>query len=197
MPRNRGPRQKCYVPLNLFKYGWLINKTKLSAIAKDFGITRVISTSSGITYGANSPKPPTATKVDSTGNISSFFNPSKAKTLSDAGYLLKASPKPKRIKLMGKTLTVYVETNAGYNYAWNLATDDFDIALTAGVKQAAINTPNLVWGSFPKPPRAYKKTEAGGFSTFCPPTPEGVKAAIAAGFTVESINPAWGTTIII
>ena len=65
MPNNRGPRQKCYVPLEVFKYGWLINKTKLSAIAGDFGITKVISTSWGITYGANSPKPPTATIVQS------------------------------------------------------------------------------------------------------------------------------------
>ena len=191
MPKNRGPRQKCYVPLEVFKYGWLINKTKLSAIAGDFGITRVISTSWGITYGANSPKPPTATIVQSTGNISSFYNPSKGKTLGDKGYLLKNFNRKKGVRLSGKAVTVYVETPLGYKYAWNMASGDVDEAAEAGVKKASAGETNLVWGSFPKPPRAYKRTEAGGFSTFCPPTPEGVEAAVTAGFTVEGIDPDW------
>lgn len=196
MPKNRGPREKVYVTLTPFKYGWLMNKTKFAAIGTEFGITAATS-SVGITFGANSPKPPTATIVDAAGNTSSFYDPSKAKALGDKGYILKAAKRKAGIRLSGKAVTVYVDTPLGYKYAWNMASADVNDAAEAGVKKASAGETNLVWGSFPKPPRAYKRTAAGGFSTFCPPTPEGVEAAVTAGFTVEGIDPDWGKTIII
>ena len=191
MPKNRGPREAVYVTLTPFKYGWLMNKTKFAAIGGDFGITAATSRV-GVTFGANSPKPPTATIVDAAGNTSSFYDPSKGKALGDKGYILKTAKRKAGIRLSGKAVTVYVETPLGYKYAWNMASGDVDEAAEAGVKKASAGETNLVWGSFPKPPRAYKRTEAGGFSTFCPPTPEGVEAAVTAGFTVEGIDPDWG-----
>lgn len=191
MPKNRGPQEKVYVPFKGFKYGWKINSAKFKSIGTKFGIKTAVDVV-GVTYGANSPKPPVARKVEATGSVSSFCDPDKAATLKKEGYEVNQGGRIRGIRTAGKSITVYVPTTLGYKYAWNMIAGDIDEAVKIGVVKAAGSETDLVWGSFPKPPRAFIKTKTGGFSTFIEPKPEAVEAAVKAGYTVEGIDPDWG-----
>lgn len=192
MPKNRGPQEKVFVSFQGFKYGWKINSAKFKNIGTKFGIKSAAS-ETGVTYGANSPKPPVARKVDATGSISSFCDPRKAAALKNEGYEVNEGGSRRGIKTSGKSITVYVPTLLGYKYAWNMIAGDVDEAVKIGVVRATGGETDLVWGSFPKPPRAYIKTKTGGFSTFVEPSAEGVAKAVQAGYTVEGLDPDWGT----
>jgi len=191
MPKNRGPQEKVYVPFNGFKYGWRINSAKFKSIGNKFGILSA-ATENGVTYGANSPKPPVARKVDASGSVSSFCDPSKVTSLKKEGYEVNQGGSTRGIRLSGRSVTVYVPTPLGYKYAWNMIVGDVDEAVKIGVIKATGSENDLVWGSFPKPPRAYKKEKTGGFSTFIEPSQQAVAAAVQAGYTVEGIDPDWG-----
>lgn len=191
MAKNRGKRDPVYVQLRNFKYGWLMNSRTFGQVGSQFQI-KSAGDRIGVTFGANSPKPPVCTIVKATGNTSSFCDPRKVKALKEAGHLVQVFRRERGIKTSGKSITVYVDTPLGYKYAWNMHAPDVPEATKAGVKAATPGDRDLVWGSFPKPPRAFKRTEAGSFSTFCPPTEAAVTQAVANGFTVEGIRIQWG-----
>lgn len=192
MPKNRGAQVKVFVPLEKFKYGWRCNQVKHTAIGAAFGMS-LAADETGVTYGANSPKPPIATSK----TVSSFCDPDKTDDLKKAGYIVNAGGRKRGVRLVGKAITVFVDTPIGYKYAWNMFAADVPEAIKAGVQAAAAGEKDLVWGSFPKPPRAFISLGdgKGNFSTFVPPTSAGVTAAAAAGFTVEGIDPDWGEAV--
>lgn len=189
MPKYRGEQVLVYVTIRQMKYGWKQNKVKFNALKTSHGIKEVGS-QTGVFFGANSPKPGIARKKDATGIISSFYDPSKAKALKKAGWQVNNNDKTQGIRTSGLSQTVCVDTPHGYKYAWNIASADKAKALALG---ATVPTTSelLVWGSFPKPPRATIKEASGSFSTFIPPDAVSIAAAIEQGYSVTGLDDDW------
>lgn len=192
MPRLRGPQELVFVPIIrgvTLKYGYKMNKAQFAAIGGVLGIETAVG-EPGVFFGANSPKPGRATLRTATATQSSYYDLAKAKTLADAGWLLTGGPKNTGIKTAGKMITVAVDTPRGYMYAWNITSADKADAIALGAEEPN-NANLLVWGSFPKPPRASKVEGAGRKSTFCPPTQTAIEAAVQAGWSVEGLDGDW------
>lgn len=192
MPRLRGPQSRVFVPITrsiVFKYGYKMNTAQFNSIGGVLGIADAV-TEPGVFYGANSPKPGRAKLQTASGSQSSYFDQAKATVLAKAGWQLEGAPRTAAIKNFGKSITVAVDTPHGYQYAWNITVADRDIAVSLGAEVPA-NGNLLVWGSFPKPPKATKRDANGSKSTFCPPTQAAVEAAIQAGWAVEGIDGDW------
>lgn len=188
MPRLRGNQVRVFVIIgNALKYGYKTNEKRFKAVGGELGQS-LAAAETGVFYGADSPKPNTATKLQKTGRISGFFSDSKRATLIRSGWLVNSSGRIRGIKTSGLSRTVCVNTNNGYKYTWN--TQEPEVALELGA-EIPTSTDNLVWGSFPKPPRATKRTPEGSQSTFCPPTQTAVENATAQGWTVEGIDGEW------
>jgi hypothetical protein len=166
-----------------------MNKAQFSSIGGVLGIKDALP-EPGVFYGANSPKPPRATLRTATATQSSFYDVAKADTLAKAGWLLTRAGKTRGIKTAGKMVTVAVDTPRGYLYAWNITVGDKDMAIELGAEVPS-NANLLVWGSFPKPPRASKIVGSGRASTFCPPSPTAIENAVTEGYTVEGLDGDW------
>lgn len=193
MPRLRGAQEKVFVPIRggslALKYGFKMNKAQFASIGAILGIDVALG-EAGVFFGANSPKPPRARLKTATATQSGFYDFVKADTLAKAGWELTSSPGKTAIRTDGKAVTVAVETPRGYMYAWNIAKADKALAISLGA-EVPTDPDLLVWGSFPKPPRAVKRDASGSQGTFCPPTAAAVAAATAAGFSVQGVDGDW------
>lgn len=192
MPRNRGEQVKVYVPVttNNYKYGFKTNDKKFKAVGAVLGQKTALGVV-GVFYGANSPKPGTARKVDKTGSISSYFDQKKAKALQKEGWILTESGSTQGIRTSGLAITVAVDTPFGYKYAWNITKAEATVFSPFGAV-VPTDADKLVWGSFPKPPRATKRTNTGSTSSYIAPDTSIINQAIAAGFSVTAADPDWG-----
>ena len=192
MPRLRGPQSRVFVPIIrgiTLKYGYKMNTAQFNSIGGVLGIADAVA-EPGVFYGANSPKPGRARLITASGSQSSYYDMAKAKTLAKAGWQLEGSPRSTAIKTSGKSVTVAVDTPHGYQYAWNITNADKDLAIALGA-EIPTNSNLLVWGSFPKPPKATKRDADGTKSTFCPPTQAAIEAANQAGWAVEGLDGDW------
>lgn len=201
MPRRRGEQIAAYVDMGEFKYGFLLNKALHNQVKTAFGQTTYAG-SAGVFFGANSPKPFRAVGKEGlltggsgtpsyTGNnISSFCSNNKVSTLKTAGWNVSRRNSIRGIKTSGPTRTVYITMPGGWKYAWNITAAEADLAVTLGFVQATPSDANdLIWGvNAPKPPRASTRTPAGRVSTFIKPQQSVIDAAIAAGYSVTSVN---------
>jgi hypothetical protein len=192
MPRNRGEQVLVYVPVtvNNYKYGFKTNEKKFNAIGATLG--QKLADVPGIFFGANSPKPGIARKKEKNGSISSFFDIKKEKTLKKEGWLLSATGTTKGIRTSGLAITVCVDTPWGYKYAWNITKAELPLFQPYGV-EVPTDSDKLVWGSFPKPPRATKREAKGTSSSFIKPSQATATLANNANFSVTSIDPRWGS----
>lgn len=189
MPINTGPKQKVYVPVYGIKYGFLMDKNSFGSFGGQLGIKDAASEGS-VFYGANSPKPPRAVKITAGVSQSGFYDIAKAKTLANAGWKLQGAPRLKAIKTSGAAITVCVDTPFGAKYAWNIPSNRRNLATDLGA-QIPTDPKDLVWGSFPKPPRASKKENGITLSTFCPPSQTAINAASNKGYSVEGLDGDW------
>lgn len=189
MPKFRGNQVRVYVTLGTLKYGWKQNEKKFNALKTSHGIKTAVG-EIGVFYGANSPKPGVASKKDDTGMVSSFYDPSKTKTLLKAGWNVNNNDRTQGIRNSGLSQTVCVDTPHGYKYAWNIDKADKAKAIALGA-EVPTSSNLLVWGSFPKPPRASIKDSTGSFSTFIPPTVAKIQEAVEKGYSVSSLDDDW------
>ncbi len=171
------------------KFGFLTNID--SAQSTQLGHTAVTGTyPSGFCLGANSPKPARASKQLASGTVSSFINAGSVTTARSQGWRI-GKARQRRGGKRPKSVVVYV-TIQGIKYAWNLP-DSTVVKMGGitplGIKQAASNEKDLVFGaSSPTPPKATKVVGTGAttdvVTTFYDPTvtlPTGWNA-VASGF---------------
>ena len=190
MPINTGPKQKVYVPVYGMKYGFLMDTNSFNNFGGTLGIKDAASETM-VFYGANSPKPPRATKRDDGISKSGFYDVANAKQLAAAGWKLSSASRLKAIKKTGASITVCVDTPFGKKYAWNIPSGRKAKALELGATEPTDPT-TLVWGAYPKPPRATKKeTDGTTFSTFCEPNQTKINAAATLGYAVEGLDGDW------
>lgn len=191
MPINTGPKQKVFVPVLGMKYGFLMDRNSFTGFGSVLGIEDAASETQ-VFYGANSPKPPRASKKDNGVTQSGFYDIAKAGSLVSAGWRLSGASRLKSIKKAGAAVTVAVPTPfGGKDYAWNIPVARKAKALELGATEP--NDPTkLVWGAFPKPPRASILDATGvSFSTFCPPNQTSINAASTLGYAVEGLDGDW------
>lgn len=188
----QGERVELYVTIGGMKYGFLGRKKVLTSYGQELGQTGVEGGApEGLFFGANSPKPPRASKQldNSTSTIRSFCSTNKVESLRRSGWGVSSKTSIRGIKTAGATRTVSVPMPGRYRYAYNLDKDLVDHATILGLDIATGPIDNAVWGSSPKPPRASKRNSDGSTtSTFCAPTRTVIDAASAAGWTIGSLD---------
>lgn len=175
MPRNYEESRLVYVTIEGYPTLLYTFKTRVrSATSTDLGHTGVqignISSAQGYVVGAQSPKPPRASRRTETGIEGSFVDKDSVTTAKQNGYQL-SKGRVRRGANTAFTRVKYININ-GIKYAWNSPTssqEPGDVA-SAGVRDA---TPDdvLVFGAdFPKPPRLKKEVANGSYySTFADP----------------------------
>jgi hypothetical protein len=183
MPRARGSRTPVFVTLGTLKYGFKASANS-NAHRAALGHTLFVA-QPGVFFGANAPKPSRASKEFATGTVGSFCDDGSIATLKAAGWTVTGSGIRRGLKRSGRSRSVFVDMGT-YNYAWNITADDVDLAADLGFELALASTPNLVWGSTPKPPTARRKNATTGAveSSFIEPVLATVNAAAAAGWTI-------------
>lgn len=190
MPLNTGPKQKVWVPVYGMKYGFLMDSNSFNGFGGVLGIKDAAS-EGGVFYGANSPKPPRATLKDNGVTKSGFYDIANAKVLASAGWKLSSAARLKSIKASGAAVTVCVDTPFGKSYAWNIPANRKTRAIELGATEPTDPT-LLVWGAYPKPPRAtIRNADGTSFGTFCPPDQVSINAASAKGYSVEGLDGDW------
>lgn len=159
------------------KYGFRTNVS--SAVGVTCGHTPVdlANPPTGLTFGANSPKPGRASKRRTNGVDTTFYDIGQVAALRTAGYSL-SPPRARRGGSGANSKTVYV-TIGGIKYAWKTPTTSYNKIGAAdrtalGIQDATATDDNLVFGaSYPKPPRARKEIvgvdTVDTISTFCDP----------------------------
>lgn len=153
------------------KYGFLTNV--LASVRTDCGHNVVgDSTPTGLVYGANAPKPGRASKRTATGNVGSFYSIGQMASLRADGYSV-TRPTIRRGSEGANSTAVYVTMN-GIKYAWRmpsrLLTRITADASGLGIEIATSNDRDLVWGSTPKPPKAYRTSGLDTLSTYVDPS---------------------------
>lgn len=123
----------------------------------------------GIVIGANSPKPPRASKKQAVGFEGSFADSAKIPELKADGWRITRG-KRRRGSSSPRSQTVYIPIN-GVNYAWNRAES---AEVPEGLDQAGHeipgnNTPLVFGARFPKPSRMKADVASGEYSTFIAP----------------------------
>jgi hypothetical protein len=197
MVRRRGEKVEIYVPINGgVKYGWVGSERVLKTHGTVLGQSAAIG-EAGVFYGANSPKPNTARlsestvsggKVQSSGSVvSSFCATSKINELKRAGWKIIPSSSIRGVKQAGVTITVAVEMPFGYRYAWNYDSTEQEYLDDLGIEKVTQNGNDLIWGSFPKPPRASKIINGSQTSTFIKPSAATIERAVERGWSVTGV----------
>lgn len=146
---------------------------------------------SGVVFGANSPKPARMRKLrDSGRSANSYVDSANRTTAAQAGWKLTKKARARGVRASALSKPVYIKLKVGtgqtavtIQYAWMMPTETYT-AISAdmaalGIKDVSATEDrfDLVFGSSPKPPRAFKK--ATGLSTFCDPD-----ATIPAGWSL-------------
>ena len=136
----------------------------------------------GIVLGANSPKPPRASKRLANGYEGSFADKSKIAELKGDGWRITRG-KTRKGSSSARSKTVYITIN-GINYAWNRpeAATMPDLSQT-GHEEPDSNTPLVFGARFPKPPRMKLERDDGDFATFIKANQATVDALKEAGWT--------------
>ncbi len=193
MARRRGKKIPVHVSYKPYgskelKYGFQCHETFHNQYKGVLGQT-AFTGAAGVFFGCNSPKPNRAAKDEKTETVSSFCSSNKFNDLQKAGWTIIGFTRFRGVKVAGKSRTVYVPMPGGYNYAWNITASEVDLAGELGFEVATGSTPDLIWGSSPKPPRASKKNETGRtVSTFIQPKLSVIEAAIGKGWSVSGVN---------
>lgn len=173
MPRNYNSSTSAYVTLEVdgqpYKYGFKC-RAQAAATYTDLGITKVLPTDinptllQGMILGANSPKPPRASKLSDNvahGYESSFVSTAKVAEARGKGWKITPGKASRGAFATARSQTAYVTIN-GVKYAWQMpklpSASEGQVNLAdIGVAIATNATDGLVFGaSFPKPPRAGK-----------------------------------------
>ncbi len=170
MARRRGEQVEVYVTIGSLKYGFKTTKSVHNSYKSELGQTTYAG-SAGVFFGANSPKPPRATKEFASGTIGSYCSTDKISSLKSNGWTVSRKARIRGVKTAGKTRTVYVDMPGGWKYAWNITASEADLASELGfVLATGADATDLIWGvNYPKPPRASKTDENGTTSTFMKP----------------------------
>lgn len=155
----------------IVKYGFLTNVS--AAIRADCGHNLVEGTTpTALVYGANAPTPGRASKRSVTGTKSTYYSIEKRDVLKAAKYSL-TRPTIRRGASSDDSVALYVTMN-GYKYAWRKPTWSFNRitseASALGIQVATSADNDLVWGSKPLPPRAYKTVGDSVISTIVDPS---------------------------
>lgn len=189
MARRRGEQTEVYVIFGNLKYGFKTTKDIHETYKGELGQTTYAG-AAGVVFGANSPKPPRATKEFAAGNISSFCSSDKIPALKKSNWTVTRKGSIRGVKTAGKTRTVYHEMPGGWKYAWSLTAAEVDLAGTLGFTVATgADATDLVWGvNYPKPPRATKRENGSSVSTFIAPKQSVIGKAIEAGFSVSGVD---------
>ncbi len=189
MVRRRGETIEAYVNFGNLRYGFRTTRSVHNSYKGELGqIT--YNGAQGVVFGANSPKPPRASREFATGTISSFCSTANIDSLRSGGWTISRNNRIRGIKTAGKTRTVFVDMPGGWKYAWNITAQEVDLASILGFQVATgADARDLVWGvNNPKPPRAVRRTEEGSQSTFIRPQASRIDAAFAAGFAVTGVD---------
>lgn len=186
MVRARGNRTNVFVTIGPIKYGFAAGAGSAPHRAALGHV--VFADQAGVVFGANSPKPNRASKEISNDTVSSFCDPASEDTLRAAEWAILRNSRRRGITNTPRSQTVFVPMPGGYNYAWNLTRDELDLADDLGFAPATGATPNLVWGSSPKPPRASRRVAGSVVSTFIVPRQSVIDAAVTAGYTVGGFD---------
>lgn len=195
MARLRGKTVLAHVALGSLQYGF---RTNLALHTKHKGIlgqTTFID-AVGVFFGANSPKPPRASKEFADGVESSFCSTANIDKARKDGWTVTKKANRRGVKTAGKTRAVYVDMPGGWKYAWNITQAEAGLSAELGfVEATGGEASSLIWGvNSPKPPRARKLVAAegteGGYSvsTFVKPQASVLDAAVAAGYTISGID---------
>lgn len=189
MARRRGEQTEVYVVVGTLKYGFKTTKDIHDTYKAELGQTTYTG-AAGVVFGANSPKPARATKEFAAGNISSYCSSDKIATLKKANWTVTRKGSIRGIKTAGKTRTVYIDMPNNWKYAWNITAAEASLAETLGFQLATgADAKDLVWGvNSPKPPRARKRENGSGTSTFIQPKQSVIEKAIAAGYSVSGVD---------
>ncbi len=189
MARRRGELTDVYVTIGSLKYGFKTTKSVHNSYKGELGQT-TYNNAAGVFFGANSPKPPRASKEFASGSISSYCSTDKISSLRQSGWTVTRRARIRGVKTAGKTRTVYVPMPGGWNYAWNITAAEADLAAELGFTLATgADAGDLIWGvNNPKPPRASKKTGDGTVSTFIQPKQSVIEAAIGKGYSITSVD---------
>ncbi len=189
MARRRGEQVEVYVTIGSLKYGFKTTKSVHNSYKSELGQT-TYNGSAGVFFGANSPKPPRATKEFASGTIGSYCSTDKISSLKSNGWTVSRKARIRGVKTAGKTRTVYVDMPGGWKYAWNITASEADLASELGfVLATGADATDLIWGvNYPKPPRASKTDENGTTSTFIKPQNSAIEAAIGKGWSVSGVD---------
>ena len=189
MARRRGEQVEVYVTIGSLKYGFRTTKSVHDSYKAELGQTTYAG-STGVFFGANSPKPPRATKEFASGTIGSYCSTDKVSSLKKNGWTVANRTRIRGIRTAGKTRTVYVDMPGGWRYAWNITASEADLASELGFVLATGNDAReLIWGvNYPKPPRASKSEESGTVSTFIKPQNSVIESAINRGWSVSGVD---------
>jgi hypothetical protein len=185
MARNLNNGTLVYVPIAFItglKYAF--RSRVADARRDDLGqvvIPATLTDVTGYVLGANSPKPPRATKLFATGSESSFCDAAKITALKAAGWSIQAAKASRKGVATARSTPFYVTIN-GIKYAWqsaNSAQTPANLLTVSGIKAVAANDNDLVWGAqFPKPSKIKIALADGSkYGTFCDPTAEGTLPA--------------------
>jgi hypothetical protein len=180
MARNTNASIPVTVTINGYtglRYGFLSRIRE--ALMDNLGQTKIYSTISdmtGIVFGANSPKPPRASKLFATGYESSFCSSDKIASLKADGWQIKRAKKARMPITTDRSKAYYVTIN-GIKRAWNSAnsaTMPTSLITATGIKEATKTETGLIWGaSFPFPSKARTVLADGStYSTFVDPSKE-------------------------
>lgn len=187
--RARGRRTEVFVTIGSLKYGFRAS-SRTNSHRAILGHTLVTPTTTGVVFGANSPKPNRAQKdFGATGAVASYCDPGQEAALSTDGWSIIKTSRRRGVTKTPKVVTVFVGMPGGWNYAWTIGRGDLDLRTDLKFTEATGTEDNLVFGAnSPKPPKASKKVNGQLVSSFIEPRASTIDGAIAAGYSVTGIT---------
>ena len=192
MARARGPRTPVFVTIRAgtaqVKYGFGASARSAPHRAALGQTIVTAANSTGVFFGANSPKPQTASKEFPAGIIGSFCDDANVETLKADDWNVSPNGRLPSLRRTGRTRTVGVEMPGGWTYCWHITVDDVDLGASLGFDEIT-NLNGVVLGvNSPKPPRATRRVNGSTESSFIEPRLATMTAAAAAGFRVSGVS---------
>lgn len=163
-----------------FRYGFYtaVDQTEQTALGH---VVVVGGLASGVVFGANSPKPARMRKTLASGrSATSYVDSANRTSATQTGWKLVRRARARGVSASALAQPVYVRLSVGsgqtavtIQYAWMMPKATYTAIGAArqnlGIRDVSASEDrfDLVFGSSPKPPRAFNKTT--GISTFCDP----------------------------
>ncbi len=97
MARRRGEQVEVYVTIGSLKDGFKTTKSVHNSYKSELGQT-TYNGSAGVFFGANSPKPPRATKEFASGTIGSYCSTDKISSLKSNGWTVSRQARIRGVK---------------------------------------------------------------------------------------------------